>query len=196
MLKNAAARFLERTETVRVRIPIAPVDPDHPDFDPEARAAFAAHDQAREAKEEAAKDWEQAKSGRRKLADPEPVEPDWAALDDAIEEASAALDAYSIVVVLEYKDGPYSEAWEWSRTDEGKKASLSDLHLRIAEGLFARVEVLDGGEWATAPITWEQVKARTTDGEKAQIGQAAFGLCTDPGAAGPFKRRGKASAAT
>lgn len=198
MLKSAAARFLERTETIRVRIPIAPVDPDDPDFDPDVREAFAAHDRAREAREQADADWAEAQGKpHRKLSDPPPVEPDWATLDAAIEEASARLDPHSIVVVLEYRDKVYADAMNWTRTDEGKEASLYDTQLRLAEGLFKHVEVMgEDGAWEPAGITWEQLRAKTTDGEKGVIGRAAWDLCTATGDAAPFKKRGRSSAAT
>lgn len=195
MLKSAAARFLDRTETVRVRIPVAPVDPDDPDFDPEVRAAFAAHDAAREAKQAAESEWAQAKTAKRKLSDPEPVEPDWDALDAAVEEASAALDPHSIVVVLEYRADEYAKANAWARNDESKP-SMYDLKLDIARRLFKHVEVMVGEGWEPTGITWDQIRAQATDGEKGVIADAAWDLCVAPGDAAPFKKRGKRSAAT
>ena len=195
MLKSAAARFLDRTETVRVRIPVAPVDPDDPDFDPDVRDAFAAHDAAREAKQAAESKWAQAKAVKRKLSDPELVEPDWDALDAAVEEASAALDPHSIVVVLEYRADEYAKANAWARNDESKP-SIYDLKLDIARRLFKHVEVMVSEGWEPTEITWDQVRAQATDGEKGVIADAAWDLCVATGDAAPFKKRGKRSAAT
>lgn len=195
-LPSAADRFLDRTETVRVRIPVAPTDPGKPGFDPVVRDAFAAHDAAREAREKAEADWAKTKGVKRKLGDPEAVEPDWDALDAAIEGASTALDPHSIVVVLEYRDKVYAEESAWARSDDGKDASLYDLKLRIAEGLFKHVEVLVGEGWEPTSITWAQLRAKATDGEKGVIADAAWNLCVSTGAAAPFERRGKTSAGT
>lgn len=186
-LADIKARFLARTETVRVRIPTDPDAVERLDLQKQRRATMEADHAAAVAR---------YKEGH-KLADAPPEEPDYAEVDDAITVADREVDEGSIMVVLQWRPGVYQEAHNWGREkdERGQDRSWLEVNVRLAAGLYLRSEGYEDGAWSDLELDWADLYSRITDGELAAVGAAARQLC-EASDAGPFVKRGKTSAAT
>lgn len=175
--RSLRERFLARTEQVRVRIPI------DPDAAADLEAAKAERRRLADAHEQAVKDRE----NKSKLSTPEPVEPDYAEVDQWISDAERRVDESSIVIVLQWRPKVFVDLSRQSLEERWTELQLSAA---MAEAFYLRAEALEGDTWTDQSLSWDQIAERCTDGEVNAVGSHARMLATASDAA-PFEKRGQ-----
>lgn len=172
-------RFLARVEQVRVRVPV------DPELAADLKAAKSERARIATDYDRAVKDFE---GGRRKLIDAPPEAPDYTEVDQWIEDAEAAVDANSIIVVLQWLPKVYAEL---SKKAVAEQMTALQRDTELVEHYYLRTEALDteSGDWVDLAMKWDDLYGRLTEGELLEIAQHAHALANASDAA-PFVKRG------